>query len=59
MHHQEKTRRKQLTVSALLMVTMLVRKACIYSLSSKMSSCQGVRFQLISRRGNLGLEDED
>jgi hypothetical protein len=30
-HHQEKTRGRQLTVSALLMVTMLVRKACISS----------------------------
>jgi hypothetical protein len=58
-HHPEKTRRRQLTVSALLMVTMLVRKACISSLSSKMSSFQGVRFQLIFRRGNLRLEDED
>jgi hypothetical protein len=41
------------------MVTMLVRKACMSSLSSNQSSCQGVRFQLIVRRGNLGLEDED
>jgi hypothetical protein len=32
----------QLTVSALLMVTMLVRKACMSSLSSNRSSCQGV-----------------
>jgi hypothetical protein len=39
-HHQ--VHRGQLTVSAFLMVTMLVRKACISSLSSKMSSCQGV-----------------
>jgi hypothetical protein len=42
-----------------LMVTMLVRKACMSSLSSNQSSCQGVRFQLIDRRDNLGLEDED
>jgi hypothetical protein len=28
-------------------------------LSSKMSSCQGVSFQSISRRGNLGLDKEE
>jgi hypothetical protein len=33
---------RQLTVSAILMVTMLVRKACLSSLSSNQSSCQGV-----------------
>jgi hypothetical protein len=36
------TRHKTLTVSAWLMVTMLVRKACMFSLSSNQSSCQGV-----------------
>jgi hypothetical protein len=36
------TRRKMPTVSALLMVTMLVRKSCMSSLSSNQSSCQGV-----------------
>jgi hypothetical protein len=36
------THRGKLTVSALLMVTMLVRKACMSSLSSNQSSCQGV-----------------
>jgi hypothetical protein len=36
------THRGQLTVSALLMVTMLVCKACMSSLSSNQSSCQGV-----------------
>jgi hypothetical protein len=47
------------TVSAWLMVTMLVHKACISSLSSKISSCQGVVFQSISCRGNLGLDEEE
>jgi hypothetical protein len=47
------------TISAWLMVTMLVRKVCISSLSSKISSCQGVLFQSISRRGNLGLDEEE
>jgi hypothetical protein len=42
-----------------LMVTMLVRMACISSSSSKISSCQGVSFQSISCYGNLGLEEED
>jgi predicted class III extradiol MEMO1 family dioxygenase len=32
----------QLTISALLMVTMLVRKACMSLLSSNQSSYQGV-----------------
>jgi hypothetical protein len=41
------------------MVTMLVRRACISSLSSKISSYQGVLFQSISRRGNLGLIGEE
>jgi hypothetical protein len=36
------TRRKTLTISAWLMVTMLVRKAYMSSLSSNQSSCQGV-----------------
>jgi hypothetical protein len=42
-----------------LMVTMLVCKASMSSLSSNQSSCQGVWFQLVDCRGNLGLEDED
>jgi hypothetical protein len=42
-----------------LMVTMLVRKACISSLSSKISSYQGVLFQSISCRDNLGLIREE
>jgi hypothetical protein len=33
---------RQLTVSAVLMVTMLVCKACMSSLSSNQSFCQGV-----------------
>jgi hypothetical protein len=33
---------RQLTVSAVLMVTMLVGKACMSLLSSNQSSCQGV-----------------
>jgi hypothetical protein len=33
---------RQLTVSAVLMVIMLVRKACMSSLASNQSSCQGV-----------------
>jgi hypothetical protein len=37
----------------------LVRKACISSLSSKISSCQGMSFQSIFRCSNLGLEEED
>jgi hypothetical protein len=41
------------------MVMMLVRKACMSSLSSNQSSWKGVRFQLIVRRGNLGLEEEE
>jgi hypothetical protein len=49
----------KLSVSAFLMVTMLVRKACISSLALKISSYQGVPFYLISRRGNLRLEEED
>jgi hypothetical protein len=53
------TRHGQLTVNALLMVTMLVRKACMSSLSSNQSSCQEVCFQLIVPCGNLGLEEED
>jgi hypothetical protein len=36
------TRRRQLTFSAVLIVTMLVCKACMFSLSSNQSSCQGV-----------------
>jgi hypothetical protein len=43
-HHQEKYIVRKLTVSALLIVTMLVYKACITSFSSKISSCQGVPF---------------
>jgi hypothetical protein len=58
-HLQEKTHRRQLTISAVLMVTMLVRKACISSLSSKISSFHGVQFQLIFQRDSLGLEDGD
>jgi hypothetical protein len=50
---------KQLTTSAWLMVMMLVRKACMSSLSSNQSSYQGVWSQLIDRCGNLGLEVED
>jgi hypothetical protein len=41
-NHKTTTRCRQLTVSAVLMVTMLVRKACMSSLSSNQSSCQGV-----------------
>jgi hypothetical protein len=42
-HNQVTTTRcRQLTVSTILMVTMLVRKACMSSLSSNQSSCQGV-----------------
>jgi hypothetical protein len=41
-HRKIVARRNQLTVSAVLMVTMLVRKACISSLSSNQSSCQVV-----------------
>jgi hypothetical protein len=36
------THRRQLTVNMVLIVTMLVRKACMSSLSSNKSSCQGV-----------------
>jgi hypothetical protein len=36
------TRSRQLTVDTVLIVTMLVRKACMSSLSSNQSSCQGV-----------------
>jgi hypothetical protein len=56
---KQATCHEQLTVSALLMVTMLVRKACMSSLSSNQCSSQGVRFQLIVLYGNLGLKDED
>jgi hypothetical protein len=38
---------------------MAFRTARMSSLSSKMSSCQGVSFQSISRRGNLGLDREE
>jgi hypothetical protein len=41
-HQKIVTRRSQLTVSAVLMVIMLVRKACISLLSSNQPSCQGV-----------------
>jgi hypothetical protein len=57
--NRKNTSKRKLTVNAWLMVTMLVRRACISSVSSKISSYQGVPFQLISRRGNLGLEEED
>jgi hypothetical protein len=36
------TRCRQLTVSTVLIVMMLVHKACMFSLSSNQSSCQGV-----------------
>jgi hypothetical protein len=39
-----------------LMVTMSFCTACISSLSSKISPCQGVSFLSISRLGNLGLD---
>jgi hypothetical protein len=58
-HRHEKCIVRKLTVNVLLMLTVLVRKACISSLSSKISSCQGVLFRSISLRGNLGLEEED
>jgi hypothetical protein len=54
-----KIHHRQLKMSALLMVTMLVYKARMSSLSSNQSSCQGVRSQLIDRRGNLMLEVKD
>jgi hypothetical protein len=42
-HNQVTTTRcRQLTISAVLMVTMLFRKACMSSLSSNQPSCQGV-----------------
>jgi hypothetical protein len=50
---------RQLTMSVWLMVTMLVCKARMSSLSSNQSSCQGVWSQLIDRRGSIGLEVED
>jgi hypothetical protein len=46
----------KLTVNAALMVTMLVRTACISS--SKISFCQGVSFQSNSHRGNLRLDED-
>jgi hypothetical protein len=46
------------TISTTLMVTMLVHKACISLLLSKISSCQGVLFQSISHSGNIGLVEE-
>jgi hypothetical protein len=51
--------RSKLTVNAMLMVTMAFSTACISSLSSKMSFCQGVTFQSISYRGNLKLDDDE
>jgi hypothetical protein len=42
-HYQVTTNHcRQLTISAVLMVIMLVCKACMSSLSSNQSSCQGV-----------------
>jgi hypothetical protein len=58
-HHQEKYIASKLTISVWLMVIMLVRKAFIFSLSLKISPCQGVSFQSISHRGNLRLEGKD
>jgi hypothetical protein len=55
---RNKTIRK-ITVNATLRVTMVFRTARISSLLSKMSSYQGVSFQSISRRDNLGLDREE
>jgi hypothetical protein len=38
---------------------MAFRTTCISSLSSKISSCQGVPFQSISHHVNFGLDDDE
>jgi hypothetical protein len=43
----------------MLRVTMAFRTTRISSLSSKMSSCQGVSFQSFYRHGNLGFDGEE
>jgi hypothetical protein len=50
---------RTLNVSETLRVTMAFRRARISSLSSKMSSCQGVSFQSISHRGNVGPDGDE
>jgi hypothetical protein len=51
--------RKRLTVNTSLIVKMALRTACISSLSSKISSYQGVPFQSISQRLNVGPVDDE
>jgi hypothetical protein len=50
---------RKLTVNAMLRVTMVFRTVRISSLSSKISSCQGVPYLSITHRVNLGLDDDE